>query len=263
MRILESALVPRSPTEPCADRLVLGEHVAGVADGATAKPWDAPGAPTGTQLAETLSVMLSAIGPDADAATTVEAATALVADQLGHRTGSAVSFCLVHTPSRQIWRVGEARVLVDRQSWPPRPTGESVVAAARALVLRAELNDGTSRDRLAADDPGRAAVQGLLHALVRMRNVADARCGTAAIDGKPVPEAFVEVRTLPASRCEIVVTTDGYPAAAPTLAEAEQALAERLERDPLMIEDPPETKGLRPGANSFDDRAYLRLELDY
>jgi hypothetical protein len=29
-----------------------------------------------------------------------------------------------------------------------------------------------------------------------------------------------------------------------------------------MIEDPPETKGLRPGANSFDDRTYLRLALD-
>jgi hypothetical protein len=59
---------------------------------------------------------------------------------------------------------------------------------------------------------------------------------------------------------EVVITTDGYPEPAPTLAEAERLLAERLARDPLMLE-PPETKGKRPAANSFDDRAYLRVAL--
>lgn len=32
-------------------------------------------------------------------------------------------------------------------------------------------------------------------------------------------------------------------------------------RDPLLIEQSPASKGFRPGANSFDDRAYLRCLL--
>ena len=34
-----------------------------------------------------------------------------------------------------------------------------------------------------------------------------------------------------------------------------------LARDPLMIDSPPQTKGVAPDANSFDDRLYLRVAL--
>ncbi|MEV6645479.1 hypothetical protein [Amycolatopsis sp. NPDC051371] len=47
--IVETSVVPRAGDEPCADRLVLGEHVLGVADGATKKPWDT--GPDGAELA--------------------------------------------------------------------------------------------------------------------------------------------------------------------------------------------------------------------
>jgi len=57
-----------------------------------------------------------------------------------------------------------------------------------------------------------------------------------------------------------VLSTDGYPSPAPTLADAERELAAVLRDDPLRI-DParPGTKGRHPHATSFDDRAYLRL----
>lgn len=53
--------------------------------------------------------------------------------------------------------------------------------------------------------------------------------------------------------------TDGYLSPAASLAEAERELAESLARDPLRIGEHPSTKGLRPDANSFDDRTYLRF----
>lgn len=266
MRIIESKIVPRSPAEPCADRLIMGTHVVGVADGATAKSWDDPNGPDGVALAEAVATVLAALPDDARAEDAVEAATALVADLLRGAgvvpgSGSAVSFSVVHATRRQVWRVGESRVLVNGAAHPPRTSGEGVVAAARALVLSQEIAAGAEVERLAEHDPGRVAVQGMLRSLVGLRNVPDPRFGYPAIDGKPVPESFVEVFDLPAGACEVVLATDGYPEPAPDLAEAERLLSERLALDPLMIADPPETKGVRPGANSFDDRAYVRVAL--
>ncbi|MDX3193561.1 hypothetical protein PV458_34610 [Streptomyces sp. MN03-5084-2B] len=260
--IVESAVVPRTSAVPCADRLILGEHVLGVADGATGKPWDS--GPDGAALAEAVAGHLVATASGTGARVATDSATALVRSLLaaagaGPGEGSAVTFCVLHRPRREIWRVGEGRVLLDGTPVPPRPTGERVVAEARALVLRRHLADGVPEATLLAEDPGRAAVQELLRALGGLRNRSVARYGYGAVDGQDVPDDFVEVIPVPAGVREITLTTDGYPEAAPTLAEAERLLADRLARDPLMIEDPPETKGLRPGADSFDDRAYLRL----
>ncbi len=253
--IVESALVPRTATEPCADRLIVGEHVAGVADGATKKPWDT--GPDGAELAEAVAGHLAGLAAGCTAREAVDSATALVRGWAGGAgLGSAVTFCVLFRPRREIWRVGEARILLDGVPVPPRPSGERVVAEARALVVRRYLAEGVPAAELLAEDPGRAAVQELLRALVGLRNRPH---GGGAVDGRDVPDLFVEVIPVPAAVQEVVLATDGYPEPAATLAEAERLLAERLARDPLMIEDPPETKGLRPGADSFDDRAYLRL----
>ncbi|MEA5364928.1 hypothetical protein VA596_35715 [Amycolatopsis sp., V23-08] len=257
--ILESSVVPRAGDDPCADRLVLGEHVLGVADGATKKPWDA--GPDGATLAEAVAGHLAATAAGCPAREAVDSATALVRELLGDAgVGSAVSFCVLHLGRREIWRVGEGRVLLDGKPVSPRPSGERAVAEARALVLRRHLADGVPEATLLAEDPGRAAVQELLRALVGLRNRPDPRYGYGALDGQDVPDLFVEVVPVPEGVREVVITTDGYPSPAPTLAASERLLAERLARDPLML-DPPETKGKRPAANSFDDRAYLRVAL--
>jgi hypothetical protein len=41
----------------------------------------------------------------------------------------------------------------------------------------------------------------------------------------------------------------------------ENVLKERIRSDPLMIDDPPMTKGIAPGQVSYDDRAWLELDV--
>lgn len=260
---LESALVPKSPDEPCADEVFFGEHVLGVADGATAKPWDTAATPTGALLAGRVAEMLAGQPVEATAQDAVRAVTELVAKLnadagIAPGAGSAVTFAMVHARRREVWRIGDARVLVDGVPRPARSPGEDAVAAARALVLHEKLAAGVPLETLRATDPGRTAVEPLLRSLVGLRNSPDARFGYGAIDGTPVPSRFVEVLPLPPGACEVVLTTDGYPDPAPALTETERRLAQRLRRDPLLIEEVPATKGFRPGANSFDDRAYVR-----
>ncbi len=263
LHIVEHLLVGAT-SESCADVLILSAIVAGVADGATGKPWDPPGGPTGRQIAETVARVLTETGPEATAESATAAATAevarlFVAIGLEPGSGSAATFAVVHVPRRQVWRVGDPAVLVDGRRVPNRPTAEQVVANARNMVLRQRLADGARVDDLRRDDPGRIAVEPLLRALVGLRNREVPGLGYGAIDGSRVPTTLVEVIDLPADACELVIATDGYPDPAGTLVESERRLQSRLATDPLMIGGPPATKGWAPDQASFDDRAYVRV----
>ena len=78
------------------------------------------------------------------------------------------------------------------------------------------------------------------------------------LDGTVIPTRYIEVFAL-AGVQEVVIASDGYLSAAPTLESAEQALALSLAEDPQRMTTNPGTKGVKPGAESFDDRTYIRL----
>jgi hypothetical protein len=265
VRVVERCLVGAVSDVDCADVLIRAPDLVGVADGATGKPWDPPGSPDGRTLALTVAEVLA--GPrrgsaaDAVAACTETIAALFAAAGLAPGSGSAATVAVLDARSRQVWRVGDVSVLIDGERFPTRPNGERMVAAARALVLTERLAAGANVDELLADDPGRATVQPLLRALVGLRNRDVPGYGYGAIDGTPVPAGLLEVIELPAGPCEVVLASDGYPYPAATLAESERLLRERLAADPLMITDPPATKGWAKGRNSFDDRAYVRARL--
>jgi hypothetical protein len=79
------------------------------------------------------------------------------------------------------------------------------------------------------------------------------------LDGRPVPDRLVHVLTLPEDWARLVLASDGYPALGGDLDQTEALLARRLREDPLMIDEPPATKGVRPGQESFDDRTWLEI----
>lgn len=264
--VLESRVVGATTDEECADVLVVGPGVAGVVDGATPKPWDPPGSPSGRELAIALAAYLTELDRRATAHMVVQSATSLIAHLLGKAGvspghGSAASFAVVHLGRREVWRVGEAHVLIDGRLVSEATAAEQIVAHARALVLHAHLRCGASADDLRHGDPGRRAVEPLLRALATLRNSNVHAYRNVAIDGRVVPEAEVDVIALPERACAVVIASDGYPRAAANLADSEVLLAERLARDPLLIEDPPATKGWLPGTQSFDDRCYVRVAL--
>lgn len=80
----------------------------------------------------------------------------------------------------------------------------------------------------------------------------------AVIDGTPIYMPGTRIITAAHS---VVLASDGYPTLLPTLHESEEALAKHLATDPQNITDFVATKGLVEGNLSFDDRAYVSLNI--
>ncbi len=81
----------------------------------------------------------------------------------------------------------------------------------------------------------------------------------AVIDGS-TPIYMPGTRIITAAH-SVVLASDGYPTLLPTLRESEEALAKHLATDPQNITDFVATKGLVEGNVSFDDRAYVSLNI--
>lgn len=189
---------------------------------------------------------------------------ARVAPGFDPRTDDGPSAALVvYSPARrEVWRVGDASWAADGAVHLGDSPIDRATASARAAFLRARIIQGVPVERLRAHDEGRAFIRPLLDMQHAFRNVdaPDEPFGFGAIDGRPVPDRYLEAWPVP-DAVEIILASDGYPALFPTLSQTEAQLCSEIERDPLRIGRFPATKAVAPDATSFDDRAYLRLSV--
>lgn len=258
----------------CEDACVVSPRHAAVIDGATAKtPFRHGGITPGQVAVEQLEAAIADLPPTLGDAGAISFLTdRLHAFYRAHgllermrrapadRPKAAVAIYSVR--HRQVWLVGDCQCRIGSRTYQGPRQIDDLLAGARALYLQTELARGKTVDELREHDPGRAFIHPLLERQSALQN---AEPGTpfafGAVDGFPVPSAFVTIIRVPSDVREIVLATDGYPVVARTLASSEKRLARLLQQDPLCIGALRSTKGLRPGHQSFDDRAYLRLRI--
>lgn len=243
------------------DRVAIAEPFFAVLDGGTAKHAHAEDSP-GQRAAKAMEAGLLQLSPLATAREAVDALTARVA-ALQHvdsysAFGSALIYSAVH---REVWVVGDGWVMLNEQVRGFGHEIESRAAAARAALLRARLQTATL-ESLRAQDVGRDMILPLLRAESDLANLElpDPLC-FGRIDGRPVPERFLNRMQVPRATKRLVLASDGYPQLLESYAATENALQERIRSDPLMINDPPMTKGVAGGQISYDDRAWLELDV--
>lgn len=214
---------------------------------------------TGEQVSDVVAQLFETFDPHADARRCVDVLTSRVRQLTDEWSTDApcATFAVLCTARNQVWRVGDPWVMIDGHVVPARNVGERAIAQQRADLLQHQLEAGESISWLRASDPGRAAVMPLLRELDDLRNAPDGS-GFGAIDGTHVPDVYIEVIDVSGS-VEVILATDGYPDPGPDLATSEARLRRRLASDPLMIANPPATKGVALDAMSFDDRAWARL----
>ena len=89
----------------------------------------------------------------------------------------------------------------------------------------------------------------------------DGRFGYPVIDGSGINEGMIKTYNVNTGD-EIVLASDGYPELCDSLDKSEKRLCQILECDPLAIKENMQTKMMKKGDLSFDDRAYIRFTVE-
>ena len=272
MYILDRLVVGKHPDQQkCEDVIVVSPGLIAVVDGATDRTGRAiefEGEPISSGrfaalvAARSLSSLPAGTAPlDAVAHLTSDFA-ASVRSHLGPTATEdlpSASVVVYDDVLRTVWRLGDCSFRIDDRIEMGTMPIDAIIAEFRAAYLSAMLLIDPS------PSPGSDAARELIRPLIRIQGVFANRPGEfgyAVLNGMTVPESFVEIYPLHPSAREVVLASDGYPALPASLAEAEDYLADLLVNDPWCIESYRNTKGLREGNVSYDDRAWIRVRLD-
>ncbi|ETW98694.1 MAG: hypothetical protein ETSY1_17760 [Candidatus Entotheonella factor] len=275
-RILETYIQSKTGhEEDCEDLIHMSEHYIAVIDGATSKTNDRwSGKTSGKQAAEIIDATFHRMPADCTARRAADLLTSAIrafyADndfetQIEEHperrlTASVVALSLGR---REIWSIGDCQFMLGDQPFTVSKKVDKLTEEARAFFLESEVLAGHHTvEELLVNDTGRQFIQPLLERQHRFQN--NPHAGSfyyAAVDGFPIPDDGVVVEPIPREVSHVVLASDGYPFLRPSLAESEQLLADLLQGDPLLFRVYKSTKGLVVGNVSFDDRAYVKIEL--
>lgn len=245
----------------CEDGVYTGEHYMAVLDGVTAKGQKTiEGMTTGAFAVKKLLEELDRLEPELTAAQAVEQLNAALArcydvpfEEVEPCERLQANIALYSCRRKEVWLFGDCQAMVNERRLENPKKVDRVLAEARALVLELDALEGRAAPD--GEDPGRQFILPLLRRQALLAN-RPGEFGYDVLDGGPIQAQRVKV--FPVRRGDhVVLASDGYPRLFSSLKESEEYLRRVLEKDPLCIGENRQTKGLAPGAASFDDRAYL------
>ncbi len=261
--------------EDCEDCVYVSKNFVAVIDGFTSKTGRRWNDETGGRAAgQIISRVFDEMPRDFTARAAVDLMTTAIRDsykrfdalkdvQRDPKQRMAAFFAAISLCRKEVWVVGDCQLLLGGQVVTHRKAVDRLLADVRALRLELEILKGATLEQLQQHDTGREFIMPLLEEQSRLQNNPPAgEYWYPAIDGFPVPDSGIIVKPIPNSINSIVLATDGYPVLKDSLKESEDALQEILKRDPLLFREYKSTKGMSRGSASFDDRAFIKVELE-
>ena len=178
--------------------------------------------------------------------------------------GIAASVIIYSKKYDMIWSIGDCKCLVDGKLYDDKNELEEIAIQARKMVIHALLLNGYTEDQLLQNDLSREAIMPLLKLQSNFANVND-KYGYAILNGDIEKNQYIIDNVYKISikdAREVVMSSDGYFNLYNTLEKTEMQLAIDLKNDPLCYKKNFATKGKYFGADSFDDRTYIRFEIN-
>ena len=126
------------------------------------------------------------------------------------------------------------------------------------MALDDELTEGDLLAQIHKRDIGREVVKPLIERQLWLENT-PGPFGYPVLNGLNFAVDMVKVWPVPEG-AEVVLASDGYPELCRTLEESESRLREVIAEDPLCLGRNAGTKGIMDGMESFDDRAFVRVD---
>lgn len=257
MTIIESFIRGKHDDAHCEDGIVVTHDFAAVIDGSTSKtPFHlSPLMKNGRYAMTIIAEYIRTMPADATCNDFCNGITRRIADEycrasLSDRMAThpeerlCASVIIYSDLRREVWMIGDCQAIVDGSFHDNAKPYEQHIAQQRADLIRSGMSPANARHAIEPQ---------LIKAMLEGQNRQ-----YAVIDGTPI--YMPGVKTIHANH-DIVLASDGYPTLCPTLHESEAALARQIERDPQNICDFIATKGIVSGNSSFDDRAYIRIEI--
>jgi len=272
MKVIEQFIKSKTRHQSdCEDSIFVSDHFAAVIDGATSKSTRKyKGKSSGKACSQLLKKALEDLPAKSTAYQAVDFFTSRV---LGLYKELGIAQLLIKLPAEkataciviysrfmnEIWMVGDCQCLVDTTPYSNSKPIDALLSGIRSLYIQTELTLGKSVSDLLINDTGREFILPLLkRQSVFQNSLKENEFRYGVIDGFEVQKGEIKVFKL-SSPTQIILATDGYPCLLETLEQSEKYLKKILKEDPLCFQGFKTTKGLSPGNNSFDDRAYLRL----
>lgn len=159
---------------------------------------------------------------------------------------------------KEIWNFGDCNCMINGIFHNHDKLYDGITSNTRALYDNILLRNGFTTEQLLQNDYGAKYIEPLLQKQYLFDNDSTSTYGYPVLNGKGIHLEHI-IKYKVKENDEIVLASDGYPIIKPTLAESEAYLKDILERDPLCIKEFITMKGLVPGNNSYDDRAYVRF----
>jgi hypothetical protein len=163
-----------------------------------------------------------------------------------------------------IVRVGDCSYLIDGKGVNPEIPPDVVASTSRRVKIEDAMQKGATDNQLFAHVPAHSdAVAWRTYQSHLSNNPQAGDMGYGVIDGRDVPDQYVEYIPVPEDARTVVLASDGYPPSTlrESLAESEEALRKLQEKDPLGIYSSA-IRALKPtkeGQTATDDRTYVRV----
>lgn len=274
MRIIEQFIEGKNQNQDlCEDGIFVSENMVAVIDGATAKSdIKYMGKSSGRFAMEMVSEALNTLDKSLDAFAAVDYITKHmeniykqleIYERLKENYVERPSACAIiynHT-RKEVWQIGDCMSLIDGVPFYNNKMLDEIVINARCLYLQIQIEQGKKIEDLIKNDEGREFIYPLIkNQGILQNNFNGSEYAWEIFDGFPILKNRIKVIDVSNAKT-LILASDGYPKLFGTLTESENYVKYVNEKDPLCFTLNRGTKALKTGNNSFDDRAYIRIEL--
>jgi len=273
LHIIEQFAKPKAANIDMEDAITVTAHFCAVLDGSTSKTSQlttSSNTTTGKQAVEILSNAITHLPPNANANECADFLTSCIATyyeendlmEIIHREPERklTATAAIYSVNRsEVWLFGDCQCRLKGHTIKNSNKIDFTLAIIRGDILRYLINKGYETESLRIEDLGRKFIFNALRDQCAFQNrTTDHPFAYTVIDGTPIQHE--QIRIIPVnSHTEVILASDGYPTLGNTLIETEKMLQQNNYKDPLCIFLNPQTKGIYFGANSFDDRSFIRF----
>ncbi len=272
-KITEQYLKSKSSDESkCEDRTFISENFVAVINGATSKSrLEFSSKSIGQMAGKIIMKALSLLPYDANAQNAIKSLTKSVFDfykkhDLVERMKSnpvdrlSASVAIFSVFRKEVWMVGDCQVMNNGVVYTNEKKVDVLLSEIRSICIKASIYEGNTIGKLLKKDIGREAIMPLLTRQSYFQNQNfNHPYSYAVIDGFP-PDSS-EIKIIKEIGNELILASDGYPKLFSTLKDSEKYLQSIIENDPLCFHLHKSTKGLQKNQVSFDDRAFVKIEI--